>query len=424
MRFSVARLARLAYADFLGTHSYEPLIHALLDAFPDDRLHVDRYKLKIYDLLSEFASNSHQFDRPPKKNSANTSSATVSSASTDAKASSSPRPAKLHACDSSDRCASCPRFGPPADDPNAKVLVIYSSEMRLTHWELYEDEVRRRIGEAKEGRGEWPRSLVSFLACLARRSRSLTPFHPAPQMTPLARHSSLPELQALVNVFNPLFVYPNTVVRKFLPLELLCMSACFPLGEKEDRQMVKFASWWCEVVIRQRWDQIRAACIQQCYVQAEHDLKDEKTMLNPTGHAADDLAPEEIMAGVDPKMTRADKEEYFETLASALERRAASQKTAGYGGAKGDLKAGRMWTAAVELLSRVGGQICGCEEYELADSLGNDDEDTRRAIALSLEMQVELVCGEGSGETVEMKEVLPSKVRLFLPIILSSWTLS
>lgn len=416
MRFTVARLARLVYVDYLGTRSYEPLIHALLDAFPDDRLHVDRYKLKFYDLLSEFASNSHRFDRPPKKNSANTSNATVSSASTDAKASSSPRPAKLHACDSSDRCASCPRFGPPADDPNAKVLVINSSEMRLTHWDLYEDEVRRRIGEAREGKGEWPRSLVSFLACLARRSRSLTAIHLAPQVTPLARHSSLPELQALVNVFNPIFVYPNTVVRKFLPLELLCMSACFPLGEKEDRQMVKFASWWCEVVIRQSWDQIRAACIQQCYVQAELDLKDEETMLHPTGHAADNLAPEGLMAGVDPKMTRADKEEYFETLASALERRTASQKTAGYGGAKGELKAGRMWMAAVELLSRAGGQISGCEEDGLADSLEIDDEDTRRAFALGLEMQVEPVCEEGSAETVEKEEVLSSKVRFFLPI--------
>lgn len=81
-------------------------------------------------------------------------------------------------------------------------------------------EVQRECLLAMQGQGEWPVKLVSraglgneMLTCL--------------QYCPLARHATLPELQALLDLFKPKAVSPNTLLPSLKGADYYAMIAAF-----------------------------------------------------------------------------------------------------------------------------------------------------------------------------------------------------
>lgn len=180
------------------TWGYEPLLAGLLDQWPEDKLHVDRYKRSIYDRLSKIEGGELAYmrgrivggkrgfiqvgiedDADGQSGEEQDEFADVDPTrcvsfhrSTSAPAAERPLPVRLHACDSRRRCeatwrqsASGPRarFGSrgTADDVQEDIVVaVNPAEMRMVEWDLYEEEVRRRLERAQKGEGEWPISLV------------------------------------------------------------------------------------------------------------------------------------------------------------------------------------------------------------------------------------------------------------------------
>lgn len=195
------------------TWGYEPLLLALLGQWPDERLHVDRYKRGVYEKLGAVVwgelegmrgrivggksgfvqldgGNGGQHGQSEDEAEDGDDLLPILMTTTTTAADRS-APAKLHACDSRRRCeatwrqsasGSRARFGgsmsvDDGDDDEAIVVAINPAEMRLVEWDLYEQEVRRRLAKANRGDGEWPISLVrpSLLACvsLSLTTRSL-----------------------------------------------------------------------------------------------------------------------------------------------------------------------------------------------------------------------------------------------------------
>lgn len=126
---------------------------------------------------------------------------------------------------------------PREEGGGARVVYVNPGEMPRWRWEAYEGEVRARVGRWREGqererdrrgkgkkramdeevegevgRGEadLPGALVRSSASPAVSSDGVLTLPHAPQIVPLARHSSLPELQSLVALFRPQTLYPLT----------------------------------------------------------------------------------------------------------------------------------------------------------------------------------------------------------------------
>jgi hypothetical protein len=177
------------------TWGYEPLLLALLARWPNEKVHVDRYKRGVYLQLGEvkggelepimgrivggksgFVEADVQEGRgddglsDENDDGDNDDDEAVASVRPPKKAGAGhPVPAKLHACDSHRRCeatwrqfasGSRARFGDEQAGDRAIVVAVNPAEMRLAEWDLYEHEVRRRLARAGRGEGEWPISLV------------------------------------------------------------------------------------------------------------------------------------------------------------------------------------------------------------------------------------------------------------------------
>lgn len=157
------------------TWGYEPLLLALLRAWPDEQLHVDRYKRDVFaqllkvegggelePLTGRIARGADGFQ--PAQARGRRSADGGGQAPAPVGAGEADRvPLKLHACHSRQRCQACYRssFSAPQVLHGAGVVVaVNPAEMRLVHWDLYEEEVRRRLAKAASGEGDWPISLV------------------------------------------------------------------------------------------------------------------------------------------------------------------------------------------------------------------------------------------------------------------------
>ncbi|ORX34745.1 beta-lactamase-like protein [Kockovaella imperatae] len=94
-----------------------------------------------------------------------------------------PSATRFHACERYARCAVC------RGSPERLVVTVTMSEVKDAAYELFKQDIRKQVDDASRGEYEWPKTL----------------------MCPVARHSPLPELQALVKLFKPRSLSPNTL---------------------------------------------------------------------------------------------------------------------------------------------------------------------------------------------------------------------
>nr|XP_019014566.1 uncharacterized protein I206_00649 [Kwoniella pini CBS 10737]OCF53347.1 hypothetical protein I206_00649 [Kwoniella pini CBS 10737] len=134
----------------------------------DQPIHVDRYKRSIYTAIE---ANPHL----------------LLCTTTD------PNITRFHACERSHKCRNCRRFEKGSRQPvynlDKRIVSVNMVEIKDASWAMEHQKFLDNLGKAALGEGPWPYSIN----------------------VPLARHSPLPELQNLVNLFKPKAVSPNTV---------------------------------------------------------------------------------------------------------------------------------------------------------------------------------------------------------------------
>ncbi|KZO97143.1 hypothetical protein CALVIDRAFT_554751 [Calocera viscosa TUFC12733] len=157
------------------TWGYESMITAVARIFRT-KVHVDRYKHTIFTHLADpLLASCVTLD---------------------------PLSSRFHACERFNRCTHSTGDG---------VIYVNPCGMRSLNWEVY----IRETSESLQS-GILPRNLL----------------------IPLARHSSLPELQALVRLFRPQIVLPNTLFNSMQGLDWAAMVSAFSdclAPEAEDR---------------------------------------------------------------------------------------------------------------------------------------------------------------------------------------------
>ena len=144
------------------------------------QIHVDKYKMKQLTSLT---------DQPIYKHILTTD----------------PTASRFHACERFDRCSEVAdvREATPSKTDDF-VVYVNPNDMGLTRWQLYVHEMTSRI----QSGGALPLSLVSVFL---DHSTHLFDDGFRTQRVALSRHSSLPELKALVGLFRPKTIVPNTV---------------------------------------------------------------------------------------------------------------------------------------------------------------------------------------------------------------------
>ncbi|KAG8882837.1 hypothetical protein FRB97_007661 [Tulasnella sp. 331] len=148
------------------TPGYEEALIGIARSF-GTKVHVDRYKYKLYSSLSE----------PIYKEILTTD----------------PHATRFHACERFNRCDEV-----PFDAPD--VVYVSPQDMPLTHWQKYQSDTMQALAH-----GNRP-SYLNFA---------------------LARHSSLPELKSLVGLFRPKRVVPCTLYPQLGGLDWLIMPVFF-----------------------------------------------------------------------------------------------------------------------------------------------------------------------------------------------------
>ncbi|ODO02074.1 hypothetical protein L198_02805 [Cryptococcus wingfieldii CBS 7118] len=135
--------------------------------FFNDKVHVDSYKSDIYKsittdpFLSRCTTQDHTATR-------------------------------FHACERFVKCPACRRFneeGAAVYNLDKRIVHVNMVEVKMAEWDTRRGEFMRVLDRAAMGKGHWPYNID----------------------IPIPRHSSLPELQALVKLFKPLNLTPNTV---------------------------------------------------------------------------------------------------------------------------------------------------------------------------------------------------------------------
>ncbi|ORY88222.1 hypothetical protein BCR35DRAFT_301744 [Leucosporidium creatinivorum] len=198
------------------TWGYEEMLKGVYRAF-GERIHLDRYKMKAY---SSPAANIPPFD--PLLASLGTTSTST--------------PHRFHACERRWKCDQCwdngtgcyvwdPEYLPMLEGPKqlkqpghrAQVVVegaapeedivyVNPAEMPRWKWEQYKARLEEtlELAKAREERGEAAGSCESSVDEASKRPNFL--------IVPLARHSTLPELQRFVALFKPRTLYPLTII--------------------------------------------------------------------------------------------------------------------------------------------------------------------------------------------------------------------
>ncbi|KAL7417806.1 hypothetical protein BDY24DRAFT_367705 [Mrakia frigida] len=186
------------------TWGYEELLLGISSTFPEDKIHLDRYKRSIYKLLPSVEKVLHVPHGPD---------------------------ARFHACDLENRCEQVGWTKDTSDSSwktksGGLVVNINPAELRIAHWDVYRDDLEKKISSARDGKGPWPTNIV----------------------IPLARHSPLPELRDLLYSLRPLTVYPNTLISKnSYPIEYLSLPFIFPaLPPSTLSRLTSDISSWCQ----------------------------------------------------------------------------------------------------------------------------------------------------------------------------------
>ncbi|ODN76108.1 hypothetical protein L202_06041 [Cryptococcus amylolentus CBS 6039] len=103
-----------------------------------------------------------------------------------------PTATRFHACERFVKCPACRRFneeGEAVHNLDKRIVHVNMVEVKMAEWDTRRGEFMRVLDRAAMGKGHWPYNID----------------------IPIPRHSSLPELQALVKLFKPLNLTPNTV---------------------------------------------------------------------------------------------------------------------------------------------------------------------------------------------------------------------
>lgn len=96
------------------------------------------------------------------------------------------------------------------------------AEATPTGWAAYAKKVKAQCGLARHGLAKWPTNIVR--PC---RDSGLDKIDFELQLMPLARHSTLPELQDLVGLFKPKCIYPNTIYPEAKGADYLSLPSMF-----------------------------------------------------------------------------------------------------------------------------------------------------------------------------------------------------
>ncbi|WOO84707.1 5' exonuclease Apollo [Vanrija pseudolonga] len=97
---------------------------------------------------------------------------------------------RFHACERLARCPMC-RSGTPAGQAGNKLIVqVVFAEIKTVAWDIRHQEFIQQLSHAVTDNGRYPTTIE----------------------VPLARHSLLPELRRLVQLFRPMAISPNTLV--------------------------------------------------------------------------------------------------------------------------------------------------------------------------------------------------------------------
>ncbi|GHJ90155.1 hypothetical protein NliqN6_6557 [Naganishia liquefaciens] len=123
---------------------------------------------------------------------------------------------RFHTCERRNQCGALRAAFEPGS--GKRVVTIEFVEVKAVEHAIKMQQVRKECLEATQGKGEWP----SKLYC------------------PLARHATLPELQALLDLFRPKALSPNTLIPPLKGADYYAMIAAFgdclaPDGKEELR---------------------------------------------------------------------------------------------------------------------------------------------------------------------------------------------
>jgi len=99
-----------------------------------------------------------------------------------------------------------------------RIVHVNMVEVKAATWDIQQVAFREKLGQAACGEGDWPFNIVSS-KCLEPDGQLTA------QECPIARHSPLPELQALVKLFRPRAVSPNCVVPMLRGLDYFLLPA-------------------------------------------------------------------------------------------------------------------------------------------------------------------------------------------------------
>ncbi|KAH6915130.1 beta-lactamase-like protein [Coprinopsis sp. MPI-PUGE-AT-0042] len=161
------------------TMGYEDILKAISAGF-QAKIHVDRYKHSLYHHISD-----------PWLRSITTQD---------------PSATRFHACERFSRCQHVAVENPPGTYANAtsilgnRVVYVNPVSMDIETWNRYLEDTHRQINEGHA---------VNNL------------------LVPLARHSTLPELQRFVSVFRPKQIIPNTLEPRLHGLDWTCIDRMF-----------------------------------------------------------------------------------------------------------------------------------------------------------------------------------------------------
>ncbi|GAA5900062.1 hypothetical protein JCM6882_002603 [Rhodosporidiobolus microsporus] len=237
------------------TWGYEEILKGVHRAFGEE-IHLDRYKHNIYNsppfrqldpLLSTLGTTSAYPSFPPSPSPSLHARASAPSLPSSSKAGGgelTTPPLRFHACERRWRCddvwaggVGCYQWEaehlPLLEGPKKKkvacrergdgdplVVFVNPSEMPRWIWEAYREDVGRRLGRWWEAQEEEVRTVESEGSGgsgggkkkVRESCEEEEPKLPKSLIIPLSRHSSRPELQRLVALFQPRTVFPLTLI--------------------------------------------------------------------------------------------------------------------------------------------------------------------------------------------------------------------